>query len=112
MKKTRQEAAVTVQETAAGVLDIIPNHRRWAKNHEESFNGTRHCILGALVHMDVSDLLIGRFQKKMGLVLKAEYPEKCQRWYEDGVYLITQFNDDDDIRYADVRRVLEKMRAL
>jgi hypothetical protein len=100
-------------EMAARVLEAIPSRRFWVKSTYHGGRGMeRHCVLGAMDAAGIPQRDRNRFARAFQRVANSQWPER--RWRKDGPITplgIAAFNDHPDTRYADVRIVLEKLRA-
>lgn len=108
------EQPMTDAEIIAGMLKVLPDHRRWCKDAYETQFG-RHCLLGAYVkvtgeHQSTRGTLAPALQR-IARIAREQYPERMPAWLPDDGYAITCFNDDDRTRFTDIRLVLEKAAA-
>lgn len=102
------------------MLDMLSDHRRWAKG---AYNAgfARYCLMGAW--MKVTDCPYWRiassysgadecFLQHLAAVIAEQHPEQSAYLLcRDAHTMIVHFNDHPDIRYGDIRRVLEKIAA-
>jgi len=95
-----------VSALAEAVLGRIPDFRHWVKGSSRGGRtGERYCVLGALQEVAPNQEMANLFAK--------EFVAKADELFPSAVHWrdVPHFNDAAHIRYADVRTVLEKLRA-
>ena len=117
------EISDEVRQAAQNVIDrYLPSPQRWVKHHYSAAN-RRRCQYQAIEELDCSPYVKGMLINAVVGVIMEQYPELTKFIFfigehaDDGTRancmegVITSFNDHWSIRYADVRRVLEKVAA-
>jgi hypothetical protein len=102
---------MTLVEFLQAVRDVIPTPRRWTKRKQESFDGQRHCIIGAIyvVARDHgrTDLQRTILEQPLAKQAVAAVREAIKQLYRDRADAIAYFNDHRQTQHRDVLRVLD-----
>lgn len=107
-----------ISDIARRVLDIIPNPRRWVKGTKVTSDSSQHCVVGALEVLCIEGQQREDFGNAFYSTAQEQYPEfkfppvpQYLGVKLDGYGRIITVNDEDGIRYRDIRRILEKLAA-
>lgn len=112
---------MSIAEIAQKALDLLPNYRRWMKNGFRSFSGKRICLGNALCKAQTGQDALTATQlteradkgllRRTAELIRANYKDRLERGKVSDAAIIIGFNDHPDTKYADVRVILEKLRA-
>jgi hypothetical protein len=96
-----------VSALAAAVLERIPDFRHWVKGqYRGGAFEERYCVMGALREVTQNKKMLAVFNEEFTAKADELFPSRLEHWRD-----VPAFNDAAHIRYADVRTVLEKLRA-
>lgn len=106
------ESTYEPQDVAREILAVIPNHRRWLKGDFSVRHGSRVCLRGAMYRFGATEAEQEGFADLFCAVAAREYEQfSVLTETEGGVSRVCTINDDYDMTYERIRKLLEKIIA-